>query len=339
MGQHYWPLGPLPAIILIPFVALAYPLSTTTWQGIVQIALIYATFVTIRKISLKLGSSAIESRYWALAFTGASMYMSVAALPISGNFAHVTAVFFFWLALHEFLGRKRWWMISICCAALLSTRIPSGLVIVFFLLEIIRSDDAKNAKLKNVIQILLQFLASALLLALYNYVRFKSVFDQGYAGQIVYFPFLEAARSHGLESIVHLPANLYYMFLATPTPLYKDTVSHVLRFPFVSPGQWGLSIFFTSPYLVYLTVLRFRDRMALHGLFAVLLTATPILFFFSSGFNEYGYRYALDFFPLLFFVFMRAFLQQKGALPLLFKVLVISSCCINLYLFIVWLYV
>jgi hypothetical protein len=59
----------------------------------------------------------------------------------------------------------------------------------------------------------------------------------------------------------------------------------------------------------------------------------PLLFYYGTGSRQFGYRYALDFIPLLYFMLMRAWREQRGDLSGGFKALLMFSALLNLYLF------
>jgi hypothetical protein len=94
-----------------------------------------------------------------------------------------------------------------------------------------------------------------------------------------------------------------------------------------------MSIFITSPCFIYLFTLKLRDKLSLIILSTVTITAIPILLYYGVGFRQFGYRYSLDFLPLLYFLLMRNYYYQKGNLSSAFKVLVLASAFLNLYIF------
>jgi hypothetical protein len=170
------------------------------------------------------------------------------------------------------------------------------------------------------------------LLLLYNHARFGDAFDQGYAKQLVP-PHYEAARAQGMFSLRHLPCNLYYLLLASPVAVRHDDVSMMLTAPFVVANPWGMSIFLTSPCFLFLFGLRYPDATSRLLWLAVFVIALPILFYFGVGFRQFGYRYALDFVPFLYYLLLRNHRLQRGNLTPGFKVILVISAIWNLYLF------
>ena len=172
-----------------------------------------------------------------------------------------------------------------------------------------------------------------MLLAGYNYQRFGNIFEQGYNYQILLTESLSKAREYGIFSLAHLPTNLYYFLLSVPLPIFRDGVSHVLKFPFVMADPWGMSIFITSPYFIYLFFLKYKDKISKLFLVSIFLTALPILLYYGVGFRQFGYRYSLDFLPFLFWLKIRNYNSKYKKLSNKFKILVLISAFTNLYLF------
>ena len=74
----------------------------------------------------------------------------------------------------------------------------------------------------------------------------------------------EKAREYGLFNLKHIPGNLYHFFLATPLPVFADSLSHVLKFPYLKADPWGMGIFITSPIFIYLFPLSYIKFFFFH---------------------------------------------------------------------------
>jgi len=317
----------------MPFVFLFGIFDKLFLQGYLQILLVAGVFYCIYKISLKLKFTFPDSLFLAYAFCFSSAFLGVALLPWSWYFAQVVGVFIFFWILHEFLNKKRYWFMGILLGFLFLTRVTASLIISLFILDIlfISKGDVK-IKVKNIINLCLPILISVGLVFLYNYLRFGDFFENGYAMQFV--PEHAAkARAYGIFSIIHLPANIYYFLLSTPIPVFKDNVSHVLTFPFVKANPWGMSIFTTSPYFIYLFFINFKKKQTRFMLAATLLIASPIFLYYGIGWRQFGYRYSLDFLPILYLILIVGMKEKYKNLPDFFKYSVIVFSFVNLYLF------
>ena len=142
---------------------------------------------------------------------------------------------------------------------------------------------------------------AVILLFSYNFIRFGNIFEQGYSMQTVPDHAVKA-REYGIISSVHIPGNLFYFLLAMPLPVFKDNLSHVLKFPYIEMNHWGMSIFVTSPIFLYLFNLSYKDKLSRLLIITTIIIAVPIFLYYGIGYRQFGYRYSLDFLPLLFTV-------------------------------------
>lgn len=286
-GQYYWPLGPLPALLLLPFVAV---FKLNFLQGFVQIPLNILNFILVFKICKTAGLERNKALALAVFFIFGSIYAPVGAIPVSWYFAQVVATTALLLAIYEFLSKKRPFVLGILVSVAVLTRISLIFAALFFL----SSQLKKRAYFAFTIPI---FIAVILLLA-YNYARFKSPLESGYKCQIL--PEESALRRKiGLFSPKHIPANIYYMLVKGPDPVFKDN-SHVLKFPYIRFDDYGASIFLLSPVLFLLFFIKKTDPYLKPALITSILIASVSVFYYGIGIKQIGYRYALDFFPFLF---------------------------------------
>ena len=126
----------------------------------------------------------------------------------------------------------------------------------------------------------------------YNLARFGSPLESGYGLALLPDVARGASASTGLFSTVHIPMNLDYLFLKVP--------SRIGEFPYFRPDGLGMSIFITSPGLLYALRAPWRDRAAAWWLAgAAFLVLIPTLLYYGGGWLQYGYRYALDSIPFV----------------------------------------
>lgn len=332
-SRNYWPLGPFPAVLLMPFVYVFSLLNKFFHQGYLHFFIVLGVFYLVYKIARKVKYAISDSLYLAFAFCFASVFLGVAIWAWSWHFSHVITVFLLFLAIYEYLGKRRYWLIGLILGLIMTTRVTASLFFVFFVLEIILISKARFFnKANNLFKLLIPYLVSFLLLTNYNFIRFGNFVEQGY-GLANLLPPLAKARDYGLFSLIHLPGNLYYFLLSFPLPVFRDNLSHVLKFPYFKANSWGMSIFITSPYYIYLLFLRHKDVLSKTLLLTVFLISLPIFLYFSIGARQFGYRYSLDFLPLLFFLFIRSYRKQYKVLTYRFKILVLITAFTNLYLF------
>lgn len=330
-SHYYWPLGPLPAIILMPFVQLANILGFYFFQGYLNFFLVLLIFYSIYKISNKIGYKKIESIYWAFAFIFSSMFFGVALISNSWYFAQTITVFLLFLTFLEYFYKKRYLLIGFLFGLILLTRLTAFLCIIFFLFDILLQKSNWTSKLKNVFKIAVFPSICLIFLCLYNYFRFNNFFDQGYFAQILSAGFMADKNSLGLFNLKYLPRGIYYSLINIPSPVYSSE-THLLIPPFIKPDHWGMSIFVTSPYLIYLFFMKIKNKKALALLITSVIVGLFILSSFFIGFIQFGFRYALDFMPLLFLAFIMIYKEQNIRMSKTLKTIIIISAFINFYL-------
>lgn len=322
-GVYYWPNGVLPGLLLTAPVALFgkpgwLPYQWTLMTGLVGIGIVLG-YVVFRK----LGYSPSGVGYLLFGFFVGSAFMGVVQEPSSYYLAHVVVVVGWLLVLAEVVGRRRWWVLGLGLVLIGMTRTTALLPAVFlFLLP-----RVSKKHLLGVGVGLLVFLAG------YNFFRFGSVFEFGYRMQILTNPTLLSARSIGLFSLQHIPANVYYAFVAGYVPVGRTLDEVTLRYPFITYSYWGLGLLYTSPYLLWLgrrLIRSFRDDWTMWlGIGGCML----VLFgYYGIGWTQFGYRYGLDYFPVLFFVFAKTYRREHLSLSREMKVVLIGSGLLNVYL-------
>ena len=331
-GRYYWPLGPLPAVVLMPFEFLASGLGIFFQQGYLQPLLVFAVLAIVYRIARITGYEAKDSAYLAFGFTFATAFLGVAMWPWSWYFSQVITCLLVFATIEETIGKRRPWMLGVLFGLVLATRATAAIGVLWCAGEILRTGDPGRKKLGSLAAIGVPVLVVLALLMAYNHARFDHAFDQGYAEQMIP-PHAEVGRALGIFSMQHLSGNLYDLLLAAPIPVRRDAVSMVLAFPYVVANPWGMSLWVTSPMFLYLLGLRHRDDTSVLLLLTSLVIAVPILLYYGVGYRQFGYRYSLDFLPFLYYLLLRNYRQQRGDLTVGFKAVVLLSGMSNLYLF------
>lgn len=336
-GRDYLPLGPAPALLLVPCVAAARVLGASFLQGWLNFSLAAAAFAVASGLARRLGASQKDAFLLAFALTFASPFVAVAALPISNYFAHVVVSLLLLLALHEYFGRRRFAWIGACLGLALASRLSAGLGAAFFLAAIALDAGPASRKARQALALLAPLAVAGALLLLYNEVRFDDPFETGYAFQSVPDPVQLRARSYGLTSLVHVPGNLYYALLSLPLPVFAEGTRSVLVYPWFRPDPWGMSLLVTSPWLLHLMGASPRRPVERLLLATSALVAAALLPTWSMGYAQFGYRFALDFLPFLWSALVLGLVRRHGRLPPGFKALVLASAVTTFYLLLVFL--
>lgn len=211
------------------------------------------------------------------------------------TFAHVCAVFFsagaFVAAVR---GHHPFWVGVLVGLAGLS-RLPVFLSAPFFAWLVyerrFRSDPGPKPLDPRVVRMVAAFGAGVGLFALlylgYNLARFGTPFDAGYFHeQYVDKPWF----AEGLFDLSYIPRHLDAILFAAPE--FRES------FPYFHPSRFGVGLFLTTPAFLY----AFRARLGPRTVAAaasVGLVAVPILTYGATGWGQFGYRFALDWLPML----------------------------------------
>jgi len=84
-----------------------------------------------------------------------------------------------------------------------------------------------------------------------------------------------------------------------PQPLLEDAKGFVLKFPYLKVNPWGIAVWFTSPLFLALLYKFKKGIFTISALFTAIALCMPVFLYYSIGFAQFGYRYALDFLPFL----------------------------------------
>lgn len=328
-GRHYLPLAPLPAVMLMPLVALFGILPFQSYLMGVMTAL---TALFAYQVARRLSLTQSPSIWLALAFTFGSVYAGVAYIPFAGQFATATATVLGLAALGEYLGQRRFWLVGMLLAGVLASRPVAVVLGLFFILDTLWGTKESGMPAGHRLARLYPFIAPVALVAaalMYmNYVRFGSMWDFGYAhvdfGIITHRAEL---AEYGLFSWRVVPSNLYHYFLALPEPVAAPDSLGLVP-PYLRSGE-SLSFFFVSPIFLWLFASKLASRRERFAIVAAGCGLVALLMYFALNIYELGPRYIVDILPLLYFLLCSYFAAQ----PLIFRhrLVIVISLLANLY--------
>lgn len=321
--KYFIYFGPTPAILVLPLVLV---FNSATSQQIISIILFILDIFLLYKIARSYKITKTNSLWLTIFFMFGSIFFVTGLINITAFQVQFIATSFFILALYEFLHRKRWLLIGLFVSLAATTRSTLYLSSIFFLSEILLTSGYWKKKVFTIIIFLLPILISFFIIGYYNKIRFNNYLDFGYTYNFSLGKDLSDAASLGFFSLEHIPGNLYFFLFRGPDPIRLNTFNFVLKFPYFKANPWGLGLFFTSPLFLYIFLVKIKDKYILSSLVTILLMLILTLSYYGSGVWQYGYRYALDFYPLLFLVLLSVF---KNSLPFQAKLLIIYSVIFN----------
>jgi hypothetical protein len=318
-GKYYMYFGPLASIILMPFVAFfgkSFP------QLVIGLGTLAVSFFAIYSISRSFKFSKIDALWLCLFFVFSTVLFSNSIINITSYLVEALGVPLVLLSLVEYFGKKRPLLVGLFLGLAVLTRITLILALVFFVLEFVKKRFSKQ----QFLLFLLPFSFCLIFYGGYNYLRFHSFLETGYSYHIAHPYPLSKNYEYGEMNIIHLPANLYSFFIKPPDPILYYSKGFVFRFPYLKANPWGMAIWFTSP--LFLLLFRFKkNKYTLSSAVATLFLAAPLFTYFSVGFAQFGYRYALDFLPFIFLLLIPQLLPKlsKTAITLI-TIGVIFNC-------------
>jgi hypothetical protein len=202
----------------------------------------------------------------------------------------------------------------------MATRTPIAFCVVFFAWQLFlpgnrwRSDRWREILVTG-LKFALPVLGIGVLLMLYNAARFDSPVEFGHV-YLTGGP-AQRIREHGLFSTWYLNGNLS----AALTNLPRLSAEA----PYLLVTKHGLGILFTTPVLWLLLRPAAQPPIRRALWLAVACAAIPGLLYQNSGWEQFGYRFALDYFPYLMA------LLAVGGRPLSWRVkaVIVAAIAIN----------
>jgi hypothetical protein len=289
----YVPFAPFPGIALMPIVAVFGPAVADQWETGINAALAAASVGLAWWFAGRAGVRNLVDRFFLVVLLGFST--QIWWVTTRGGVWHtgqLIATILTLACLIELWGSRRAWLIGLLAGFAFLTRAPLAFAIPFYAL-LLAGDlvwEPRRWPWRTWIALAAGVLPSIAFFFWYNAVRFGSPFESGYALATL-AGWLEAQRQLGLFSTAHIAMNIDYLFLHTPR--------RIAEFPFFQPDGLGMSIFITSPGLLYAVRAPWRASRTWWLTGAALLVLIPTLLYYGGGWLQYGYRYALDSIPFV----------------------------------------
>lgn len=302
-GVWYVAYPPMPALLLVPFVAIYGPgfdqqVASCLFGGI-AVGLAWRALGRFALTGrVRLGLTVVfgfGTVLWYVAEVGSTWYIS-----------HVVAVMFSMAAL-VLLLEKRWpFLVGVLLGCAAISRLPVGLTAPFFLATMVGLGWPPRLPARGerggAIRVAVAFLVGIAIptagYLLYNLARWGTIVDQGY----VLIPgVLEDPIyvKHGILALEYIPRHIFAIFLRSWN--YVDDP------PFLQPSWWGLSLFLTTPLFLWLGKARLRDPRVAWATIGTALALVPIVTHGNVGLTQFGYRFSLDVQPLLFVILATVF--------------------------------
>ena len=307
-GRWYVSFPPFPAVLMVPFVAVAglgfNDVAFTLPFAAANVALLYRLLRRIPEIEGG-GRSEWDHAVLALVFGFGTLAWSCSIRGEVWFTAEVVGVTFTLLYLYAALRAAHPVLAGAALACATLCRTPLAFSGVFFVLEAIadggpvrlanlRAALGDRERRKQIAYRLALFAAPIALVGgaagWMNAARFGNPLEFGHSH--LYANRVNAdVRTYGLFSFHYLPRNLSSAFLLLPQ---LDLQPLGLRY---DPN--GMSLFATTPLFALLFFPRERPRLWRPLWIAAAVVAIPGFFYQNNGWQQFGFRFSLDYTPCL----------------------------------------
>lgn len=308
-GKFYIVHPPMPAILLIPFVMIFKNFQQQYIAHIIG-ALIP---VVVFNLSLKMKKN-VKLAIWSSLLSGfGTIIWFLSSVGSSWYLGQITACLFLLLAIYKLITSDDPIKIGVFLGAAYLSRVNIIICIPFFIFLL------KKKGVKEFAKLILGFMPFFIFNSIYNYIRFGTIFDVGYSK--IPGIFEEPWYQKGLVNISYIPDHLKILLLGMP-----KIINH---FPYIIPSWAGMAIWLTTPAFVFSLFAPIKEMVVKWSWISIFLISTIILSHGGTGFTQFGYRYAVDFYPFLFLLTIKGTVKTK--LKKIHWILLFISIMVNLW--------
>lgn len=287
---------PMPAILLIPFVkiwGLSFPQQF--FAHIIGIGLSVSTFF----LSLKIKKDDNKLAIWSALLIGiGSIVWFLSTVGSVWYLGQITCALFLTLAIIEVLGKKRPVLLGFLLGATYLSRIHLALTFPVFAYLLWKENKKK-------IMPLILFSIPILIFVgfdfFYNFSRYGTIFNKGYF--LIPGTQNEPWFAKGIMHPSYIIEDIKIAFLAMP--------KIISEFPYIRPSWAGMAIWLTTPAFVFAFWAGNKQIVKLFWL-SIAIVFLIVGLHGGTGFAQFGYRFAVDFYPFLTYLTISGVANQKG---------------------------
>lgn len=297
-GHYYGVDGPVPALFMVPLVAIW---GTAANQTVVAIAFAAVATGLAWMLAERLGVADLSTKvFLTLFFVAGTDVWWCAELGDVWFLAHLCAMAFILGALVELGGKSRGWLVALCAVLAAGARFPE--VAAFPMLAWglwtgafsgkppTRAERFARLRSAGVV-----FACAVIVFIGYDELMWGTVWDIGHT--VYYHADAWGSPTGSPFQLAYVPYQIYSFFFRAP--VLVEWLQHV-QWPYVKPDTNGIALTFTSPALV-LAFLAKTPRNVVTALWiTAALVAAPAFLYYLNGWVQFGMRHALDFEPYLF---------------------------------------
>ena len=349
-GRAYVAGSPLPAVLLMPAVALFSARFSDVMFGIF-----------IAALNVALVHHLFHKPWLTLLFALGTPHLYMGALGSVWLLAHLVAVLFALLALHAGWKREQWFLAGVWLALAGLSRPTLLFGSVFFGATIwlkSRNDDgSRRAWLRPLLLFAAPVALGVGVHLLYNMARFGAPLDFGYEHTAGAPNIVATYNRYGGFNAHFFPCNLFISLFNPPIvngtvpPVLYRVCDHLLAGVdiahsggLITPNPLGMSILLVTPAFLLLLAARQRRPPVIAAWAGLLAIMIPLWAYHNTGSLQFGYRYWMDAAPFWLLLLAVTFpikrsnaarldrLLERARLPL-----IAASIAINFWGFL-WIY-
>ncbi len=303
VGKFYVIYPPMPAVVLMPFVAIwGQQTNQSVVSALIAALGVFVAYLVFKEIKLK------TDRLWwlTLLYGFGSMLWYHAVVGSAWYFAHVCALLFLWSAILATLKHKNFWTIGIWLGLAYLSRFAVILALPFFIY-------LRRGEWKSVWKLLTAVLIFVVASLTYNWVRYGNIGNYGY--WLLEHRWYNLANDYfnGSYDLSYMPRHLYALFAAMP--------SLTPTFPYIIPNMTSMALWVVFPAVVIAFMASLKNKIVQASWLAIISIIPAHFFHGGVGASQFGYRYALDYMPFLIIIIAIAVKEkfawwQKGLIVL-----------------------
>jgi hypothetical protein len=284
ISTHMWAVvyPPAPAILLMPFIAffgVSFP------QQIFAHLIGFFIILTTASLAWNITKDSKKTLYMSLLAGLGTILWFMSATGSVWLLGQTTAILFLLLSILILTKNKSPILIGALIGIAFLARVEIILALPFFFFQI----KKRNWQMR------LGLIPFVIFYIFYNYLRFGNLLQTGYS--LIPGVLQEPWYSQGIINYSYIPNNLKVMFAALP--IFQSS------FPFVVPSWGGLAIWITTPTFIYAFFNNIRQKAIYLSWLAILSILLIISMHGETGYAQFGYRFAADFYPFLFFLIIK----------------------------------
>jgi len=317
---HYVSFPPAPALLMLPGAALAGRAANDVIPTVLLAALVgplfFACLVRLREAG-HIDRSDRDNLWLTFGFCFGTVFFFAAVQGRVWYTAHVTGVAALLAYVLCAVDARRPALAGVFLGLAALARVPMAFAAPLLVFEAWRACGGdRGALLRRLAWFAVPLAGLAAVAMLLNASRFDDPLEFGHR----YLAVRQQANmeQHGLFSWSYLGRNLQVALALLP---------EIGGSPAVRVSGHGLAIWITTPLLLGLLARRPRGAISLGLAVAAVAVAAPTLLYQNTGWFQFGYRFALDYLPLLFLLVAASSLR----LGPLARVAIALAVAINLF--------